>query len=67
MALEHSCCDRLEGIIPFVVQNKYKNFIAGLLAKPRTHTDVKLWIIYAHPNGSDMSDLMTCEFTYIRF
>uniref|UniRef100_A0AC34QTW6 Uncharacterized protein n=2 Tax=Panagrolaimus sp. JU765 TaxID=591449 RepID=A0AC34QTW6_9BILA len=59
MGLEHSCCDRLDGVQPFVFQNPKKQFIAALLAKPRCYTNVKIWIIYAHPNGSDLSDLMT--------
>uniref|UniRef100_A0A914YWJ4 Peptidase S9 prolyl oligopeptidase catalytic domain-containing protein n=1 Tax=Panagrolaimus superbus TaxID=310955 RepID=A0A914YWJ4_9BILA len=59
IGLEHSCCDRVEGVTTFVIQNSFKHFIAGFIAKPHKRIDAKLWIIYSHPNGSDLSDLMT--------
>uniref|UniRef100_A0AC34F3W7 Peptidase S9 prolyl oligopeptidase catalytic domain-containing protein n=1 Tax=Panagrolaimus sp. ES5 TaxID=591445 RepID=A0AC34F3W7_9BILA len=59
IGLEHSCCDRVEGITTFVIQNSFKHLIAGFIAKPHKRIDAKLWIIYSHPNGSDLSDLMT--------
>uniref|UniRef100_A0A914QAE7 Peptidase S9 prolyl oligopeptidase catalytic domain-containing protein n=1 Tax=Panagrolaimus davidi TaxID=227884 RepID=A0A914QAE7_9BILA len=59
IGLEHSCCDRVEGVSTFVIQNSYNNFIAGFVAKPHKRINAKLWIIYSHPNGSDLSDLMT--------
>lgn len=55
----------MEGVSTFVIQNSFKDYIAGFISKPRKKGETKLWIIYSHPNGSDLSDLMTCEFPFL--
>uniref|UniRef100_A0A7E4VYV0 Peptidase_S9 domain-containing protein n=1 Tax=Panagrellus redivivus TaxID=6233 RepID=A0A7E4VYV0_PANRE len=59
IGLEHNCCDRIDGLSVFVIENAFHQFIAGFVARPRRGLKSNIWIIYSHPNGSDLSDLMT--------